>query len=443
MNKVIILITFVFCLQSNVLGWNMGLFIKRGSVPTSTPNKYSINFSWNNGYKDKMVIKSKEEIVKYFSEHPELKLDEESFKYVLYEGKMQIESFEYYGQLNEVKEKIEKQEEKSLAKAKKLINTATSADGITFVVNNSIYNGTNRKYYPNINVSYEYINKALDELGFSLIEYKTQKHVTKECNTYPCVEEYYTFVSNFSYSKKEDYEKISCTNELNKLFTHSVMDLCPKWKESQIIEIYNRCKKCNMEENVSDKFYEQVPLCLTRENFVRLFPNSRYTPTVQKQIDDIKKGKRKDEREVVSNYIAETVTETKQDVKDLMNSEYTFETDNNKDYSKNTEKNNSGNKNKSTTPESKNKKIIEFKEIKTNNENCGDFSYRLFDVYKNGKNYKTLKVVSHNDEWWSSCPFDCTFCRKLPKTKYSLKQFLIFCQEGDDGKADNYTLTEL
>lgn len=107
--------------------------------------------------------------------------------------------------------------------------------------------------------------------------------------------------------------------------------------------------------------------------------------------------------------------------------------------------NSSSNSNNTNSSKSKssNSKNIEFREIKTNKENCGGYSYRLFDVYKNGSNYKTLKVVSHNDEWWSSCPFDCTFCRKLPKSKYSLKQFLIFCQEGDDGKADNYTLTEL
>jgi hypothetical protein len=93
-------------------------------------------------------------------------------------------------------------------------------------------------------------------------------------------------------------------------------------------------------------------------------------------------------------------------------------------------------------PESSNSTTIEFREIKTNNENCGGFSYRLFDVYKNGSSYKTLMVVSHNDEWWSSCPFDCTFCTKRKKSDYTLKEFLISMHEADAGKTDNYILTE-
>jgi hypothetical protein len=89
-------------------------------------------------------------------------------------------------------------------------------------------------------------------------------------------------------------------------------------------------------------------------------------------------------------------------------------------------------------------KSIEFREIKAfKGEKCSDFSHRAFEVYKNGHYRTWFRVVSHNDEWWDSCPFDCTLCSKVSKSKYSLKQFLIRLWESQDGRADSYILTEL
>ena len=146
-----------------------------------------------------------------------------------------------------------------------------------------------------------------------------------------CISEVFFFPKNKQdeineyFEKQEKISSISaCEKARDALFMKSIMDLCPKWKEEKINEAISLCKKCNLEETVSDEIYKHVPFCFNRESFVRIFPNSRYTPSLQKVIDDITSGKRKDERQVLAEAVSGSIKETVENVQDAFSNKDDF-----------------------------------------------------------------------------------------------------------------------
>ena len=88
-------------------------------------------------------------------------------------------------------------------------------------------------------------------------------------------------------------------------------------------------------------------------------------------------------------------------------------------------------------------KHIEFREERVSK--CSQGYIRIFKVYKNGQYHSTINVGLLGDgKWYRDCPKD----QLLPQTtvlqsKMTLKEFLIDCYSGDDGKADSYSLKTL
>lgn len=312
------------CLIMHSCGTIFGLdtFMKKASKPTGTENKYRVSFAWNNGYNTKLTVISKEEITEYFKKNPEIKLDEKSITYTEYKGKSEIQSFEYYGQLNDLVEKSNKKRQASIergyANVEKLMKSKSTNDNIIFYVRNYTEQMQPRNFFPMKEINPDDIGRYLRERGFVILDLHYMKQKTKECNTYPCIEEFKSFIGSFSYTKTENYDKIICDRAREKLLLKSMLSLCPDWKEDQIKEAVRLCKKCNLEETVSDEIYKMIPFCFNRESFVRIFPNSKKTPFVQQIIDEITSGKRKDERDILAKMVNKSINETAEMVSDII-----------------------------------------------------------------------------------------------------------------------------
>lgn len=318
-----------FALYSCSSIFSIDWVVRKASKPTQIQNKYRIDLLYDDAYGGKkLLVKSKQEIKDYFAKHSELSLDEKSIEYTEYKGKKEIASFEYYGKLKEIEQNAVKKQEALISKGNSrveaLMKSSKTTDGINYSVENYIYQHQPTNYYPKKDVDISDITRFLDEKGYKIVDVKYMKQVTKRCNSYPCNEEYKSFIGSFTYTKMENFAKIDCEKAIKAMLMGRMSSLCPSWSENEIQDAISKCKKCNMEESVAYEIYKHIPVCFNRESFVRIFPNSKYTPSVQKVIDDINSGKKKDERQVLAEAVAGSIKETVENVQDAFSNKDDF-----------------------------------------------------------------------------------------------------------------------
>lgn len=266
----------------------------RNEIVNASVNKNKVYFTWISS--SNISIFTKDDVKAFFNKNPNLTLDESSFRYVNYNGKQVIESFEYTGIYRDEKAELAKlkKEQNEIAIISKIIKSATFKNNLYTVNNSKVVWGPNDgiESYGRGNYIHNLTETSIRNWFASNPEYVLEKIDYAKHQTTPRRGFFENYISSFSFYKTDNQQLIKeqkCKEAI--VDAHRGMP-SPNLSRKNIEKAISFCKECCNDE-LEASFYKDVPY-LKREVFLEYFPNSKYNAKIRQDIADLQSGKKRE-----------------------------------------------------------------------------------------------------------------------------------------------------
>lgn len=280
----IIIILLASILLTSCGSYKIDEFMRsRNQIVNQSTNKHRVYFTWASI--SRISIFSEQEVKDFFKQHPNLILDENSFKYVDYDGKQVIESFEYTGDYKDIKleeQKVDNQKKMMEAYLKdleiqnnsliKLVNSAGKGSDNLYRVYGHLYNN-------------ETLFQKLSPSGIESYFNKSDKYKLKEIKFDDKKAKVLWFVF---FEKNTQGEKQACYDAIK----YSVRGApAPTIYFNDVEKAKEICKECCQEELESRYYWYVTNGYMKRDIYLKFFPNGKYSDIAKKELAEIKNGK--------------------------------------------------------------------------------------------------------------------------------------------------------